>query len=479
MAPSSEPERPPPPPAVSSANTGLALALGGLGLMADVYDISILNLLRPSLVAHCGPMKPYQEFTVFAANVAGALIGQPLFGLIADCYGRRHTFVVTAILTAAASIGCAAAGPIGGLHTYDVLAIMRFLLGVGIGGEYPLAALNAAENADSVSSSFMLSVLLVGRFAGALLGCLVVLVLSQFGLTDAALWRSALGIGAFFALSSAVLRAALLSETPMYKALGDDGLSPMSSQGGALTAMRRTFVGTCGCWLFFDITNYGLGMFATALFPAEQGTGTAVTMLTVYGITAPFLLAGVVLAAVARMRTLLLVGLGLEFLCYLQLASVSPQVQATHPEDNSSSFALLLFALTRGVEAIGPGMAVFIVPAQVFPTRARGTAYGLSASAGRVGAIAGALIVPYVLEASGMSSVMAIMAVVCGMNFVWSWLFVPLYGPAELDAIFRVDSAGGAVERQAVVIQRILDEGGAASADGGGGKKEEATPIVA
>eukprot|EP00929_Paragymnodinium_shiwhaense_P067493 TRINITY_DN33963_c0_g1_i3.p1 TRINITY_DN33963_c0_g1~~TRINITY_DN33963_c0_g1_i3.p1 ORF type:complete len:156 (+),score=23.34 TRINITY_DN33963_c0_g1_i3:172-639(+) len=117
--------------------------LAALGLMADVYDFTIINLVRPLLEQNHGKMTPAQDSFVTGAAIFGAIIGQLVFGAIADAYGRRWVFITTVAMIAVASLGSALAEPIAafGWDIYTVLTFWRLIMGIGIGGEYNVSSL--------------------------------------------------------------------------------------------------------------------------------------------------------------------------------------------------------------------------------------------------------------------------------------------------------------------------------------------------
>lgn len=77
----------------------------------------------------------------------GSILGQLIFGYLADKYGRRKVYGLEVIITI---VGIA--GLIGKFDGFEwpmsVLAWMsfwRFLVGIGIGADYPLSAVISAE----------------------------------------------------------------------------------------------------------------------------------------------------------------------------------------------------------------------------------------------------------------------------------------------------------------------------------------------
>jgi len=79
----------------------------------------------------------------------GAVIGQLFFGVFADFVGRRRIFIITLVLITVGALGSAASVDTPAFSVYQQLAIWRFILGVGVGGEYPLSAAITSETATA------------------------------------------------------------------------------------------------------------------------------------------------------------------------------------------------------------------------------------------------------------------------------------------------------------------------------------------
>ena len=96
-----------------------------------------------------------QNSLVASSLMAGMIIGQLLGGILGDILGRKTAMILVMVLQIGGSLGSAifvsttAADYGGGLTTLEQLAIWRFILGVGAGGVYPLAAVMSAETSTA------------------------------------------------------------------------------------------------------------------------------------------------------------------------------------------------------------------------------------------------------------------------------------------------------------------------------------------
>ena len=82
--------------------------------------------------------------------LVGTLLGQLFFGVLGDKMGRKKVYLITLLLMITATIGQASsASTVRGFGMVTWLVLWRFVLGFGIGGEYPLSATIAAELSPS------------------------------------------------------------------------------------------------------------------------------------------------------------------------------------------------------------------------------------------------------------------------------------------------------------------------------------------
>lgn len=88
-----------------------------------------------------------QDSIVASSLLAGMIFGQLIGGYLGDVLGKRKAILLVMILQISGSIGSACISTSSmGLNVLEQLAIWRFILGIGAGGVYPLAAVLAAES---------------------------------------------------------------------------------------------------------------------------------------------------------------------------------------------------------------------------------------------------------------------------------------------------------------------------------------------
>jgi len=473
-----------------SGQARLAMALSCLGLMADMYDINVINLVRPSLQEEFGRLSPGEDALLSSAPLAGAVVGQLLLGALADRLGRRRVFVATAGLIGVSSLACALV-PSGwsSSRVFRALGVCRFFLGIGIGGEYPLAAASAVENSDAASSSQSLVFVLAGMVLGCMLGPIAFIIFSgPMQLDSAALWRFAFGFGAAMAFALCISRGALMQETTSFRAAqeatraaGDaagnieaaasaPGAPARGAAGGAgpaedgeaaghgdsaaaaLWAMRWSLLGTAGAWFLYNIMVYSVGLFSTTIFDAAPGLESAKVVLVINAPTVPATVAAWVLSRRMRMKDLQMLGFGLMALCF---AAESLLCDSSGFRPRAFVPGLCLYAAMSVLNTMGPGLGTFAVPGQIYPTRIRGTAHGLSSACGKMGAVTGTVMFPYIETYGGQSFMMGCMALFTLGALAWTVAFLPSYGVQELEAIAHMDGNTPLVH-QAMRAEEIL-----------------------
>ena len=123
----------------------LVLAIASAGWIFDVFEGQIfgscMNEVLPDLLRDSGLADQNELFVNvgLAAFLAGGALGGVLFGMMADRWGRRRTMALT-ILMYSAFTGLTALA-----QTWWHLAALRFLVGMGVGGEWAVAAAVVAE----------------------------------------------------------------------------------------------------------------------------------------------------------------------------------------------------------------------------------------------------------------------------------------------------------------------------------------------
>jgi MFS transporter, putative metabolite:H+ symporter len=175
---------------------GAATFFDGLDLLAVAYVVPVL--------APLWGLNPQKIGLLISSGFLGQLVGALVFGWVAEKFGRMPAMVWSIALFSILSLACAAA------WDFESFLILRFLQGIGLGGELPVAATYIGEvsKAKGRGQSILYYQVL---FAFGLAGCglLALWVVPHLG------WQFLFVIGAVPALLILFLRASL-PESPRW-----------------------------------------------------------------------------------------------------------------------------------------------------------------------------------------------------------------------------------------------------------------------
>jgi putative MFS transporter len=171
----------------------------------DAFDSIAIAYVLPPLIG-LWHLNPQQIGSLIGIGFAGQLVGAISFGWLAERRGRRLCMLITLLIFSLGALACAAA------TSYEMLWWLRFIQGIGLGGEIPLMAayLNEFARAEN-RGRFSLSVQVLFS-----IGLLVVAVVSVYVVPHWG-WRWMFVIGAIPALVAVPMRT-VLPESPRWLA---------------------------------------------------------------------------------------------------------------------------------------------------------------------------------------------------------------------------------------------------------------------
>ena len=171
----------------------------------DAFDSIAIAYVLPPLIG-LWHLNPQQIGSLIGIGFAGQLLGAIGFGWIAESWGRRRSMLATLLLFSLGALACAAA------PSYEVLWWLRFLQGIGLGGEIPLMAAYLNEFAHAPGRGrFSLSVQVLFSVGLLVVALVSVFVVPHWG------WQWMFIIGAIPALLAIPMRG-VLPESPRWLA---------------------------------------------------------------------------------------------------------------------------------------------------------------------------------------------------------------------------------------------------------------------
>lgn len=171
----------------------------------DAFDSIAIAYVLPPLIGQWH-LSPQQIGPLIGIGFAGQVLGAIAFGWIAERWGRRRSMLMTLLIFTLGSLACAAT------QSYAVLFWLRFVQGIGLGGEVPLMAAYVNEFAHAKGRGrFSLSVQVLFAIGLLVVALVSIYVVPHWG------WRWMFIIGAVPALLAIPLRA-ILPESPRWLA---------------------------------------------------------------------------------------------------------------------------------------------------------------------------------------------------------------------------------------------------------------------
>jgi len=401
-----------------------AVLTAGTGFFTDAYDLFIIGTALALIKIEYHP-SPILIGLIGSTALLAAFVGSTVFGRIADIFGRKKIYGLEATLMAVAAIGSALS------PNLVWLIVWRFVLGVGIGGDYPVSAVLMSEYANRKNRGRLVGMVFSMQALGLLAGPLVALLILGLGVHGDVAWRVMLGLGAIPALGVIYLRRTL-PESPRYVAQIQGRAAEAAAQMQKFTAgvvsagtemvtthakltlrqflsSRRyltLLLGTAGCWFVFDYAFYGntisTPLILKAVAPgASLITDTAIALLIFTVAAAPgYVLAFATVDRIGH-RRLQLFGFAMMGLAFLSIALIPRVTRLIVP-------FVLIYGISYFFTEFGPNTTTFLLASELFPVSARTTGHGFSAGFAKVGAFIGTLTFPIVNGDLGLSAVMAI-----------------------------------------------------------------------
>ncbi len=463
------------------------VVIAGMGFLTDAYDLFVISLALPIVAAVYGSngvLSTTQTSLLASAALIGAVIGPLVFGTLADRFGRRTIYVVTLSVLAVGAIGSAFSAPIGGLSTIDVLIVWRLVLGIGIGGEYPLSATIMSEYSNVHSRGRLVAMVFAMQGFGLLAGAAVSLGVVYLTTSLDLAWRVILGAGAVPALLTIYFRTRL-PETPRYSLSRGDVRSaaravervtgaPSASPGGASGLVRapvRTILRTYGLlifataasWFLLDASFYSTSIFNPEIlsqigFAASAAAGTlAKVRLLAVGNMVIALVAAVpgywaAVALIDRLgrRPLQMIGFAVMAVAFLLLSFTYSAIVTVLP------VFLTLYGFTFFFGNFGPNTTTFVYPSEVFPTAFRTTGHGIAASAGKAGAVVGVLVFASLQVVYGLPWFFGILAVIAFLGFVVTIVALPETSQRSLEDASGEDELAVLVRRFSTYLRSLV-----------------------
>ncbi|PYI05755.1 inorganic phosphate transporter [Aspergillus sclerotiicarbonarius CBS 121057] len=161
--------------------------VAGIGFFTDAYCIFSVNMVTPMLSVvywddkvnnTASSLVHNYEVALGIVTLGGALVGQLIFGIAADIWGRRKMYGLELIILIFSTLGMSmsSSGKNDSMSMIGVLLFWRFFMGLGVGADYPLSAVICSEFAPTRIRGRMLAAVFFCQSIGEVAAALVALI---------------------------------------------------------------------------------------------------------------------------------------------------------------------------------------------------------------------------------------------------------------------------------------------------------------
>jgi len=367
------------------------LGVAGVGWLFDAMDVGILSFVITALAVDWDLTKSQMGW-IGSINSIGMAVGALAFGIFADKIGRKQVFMWTLVLFSVAS------GISAFTTTLIAFMVLRFLVGMGLGGELPVASTLVSESVAAKERGRV--VVLLESFWAA--GWLIAALISYFVIPTWG-WRVALLLTAIPAVYAIYLRWHL-PDSPQFTAKVEAKKRSIFLNIRDVWSKKYARA-TLMLWvLWFTVVFSYYGMF---LWLPSVMVGKGFDMITSFKYVLIMTLAqlpGYFTAAWFIEKF----GRKFVLVSYLIGTAVSAFIFG-----NAETMAVLLISgMLLSFFNLGAWGALYAYTPEQYPAIIRGTGAGMAAAVGRIGGIFGPLLVGSLLTAG--YDIGFIFAIFCG-----------------------------------------------------------------
>ncbi|CAL9240875.1 unnamed protein product [Arabidopsis halleri] len=434
-----------------------AIIVAGMGLFTDAYDlfcIAPIMKMISQIYYHKDSIGTAILSTSYAIALLGTALGQLIFGYLGDRVGRRKVYGLCLLIMIFSSFGCGFSVCTTRRSCVMVsLGFFRFVLGLGIGGDYPLSATIMSEFANKRTRGAFIAAVFSMQGLGILMSSAVTMVVcvafknaagegssektNVAGLETVAppesdiAWRLILMIGALPAALTFYWRM-LMPETARYTALvennvveaakdmqrvmtvsmisqiAEDSSSELEQPPSSsyklfsrrfLNLHGRDLFAASANWFLVDVVFYTSNLLLSQIFNVSTKPPNSTNVYeSAFEVSK---LAAIVAACstipgywftvyfIDKIGRVKIQMMGFFLMAVVYLVAGIPYSWYWSKHEKTKKGFMVLYGLIFFFSNFGPNTTTFIIPAELFPARFRSTCHGISGAAGKFGAIVG------------------------------------------------------------------------------------------
>ena len=394
------------------------LGASGIGWALDAMDVGLISFVIAALSVHWGISKG-DGSVIASAGFAGMAIGASVGGLLADRIGRRSVFALTLLVYGLATGASAVATGVG------ALIVLRFIVGLGLGAELPVASTLMSEFAPARIRGRVIVWLEAFWALGWILAAVIGTFVAASGPTG---WRWALAVGLVPAVYSLVIRLGMPESVRYLEKVGHHeqaesvvvefersagvdvpggaapaepgavGDVPVADQvratGGIWSrALRRRTAGLWAVWFCINLAYYGAFIWIPTLLVDRGFTLTqsfTFTLIITLAQIPGYAMAAWLIEVLGRRWTLTL------FLAGSALAATGYGLA-------DSEAMILVAGCLLSFFNLGAWGALYAIGPELYPTAVRGTGTGAAAAFGRIASMLAPFLVPVLVVTGGQA----------------------------------------------------------------------------
>ena len=414
----------------------------GSATFFDAFDALSLAFVLPTLKG-LWQLTPAQIGTLISIGYVGQFLGALAFGSLAERVGRVRSATLAIAIMSVMAIACIFTG------NYLALLVCRFIQGIGVGGEVPVAAayINELSPAKSRGRFFLFYEMIfpIGLMATGQLGAWLV---PSFG------WKAMFLVGGIPGAIVAIM-VALLPESPRWlinhgrhdeaqrivediEASTDKRISAqpescrdLASRGAATNKAswremfsplyRRQTIVVWALWFCTYLVTNGLNNWLPTLYR------------TVYNLDLATALRTASLTNVLQVLTTLACALLVDRLgrrrwagaCYIiaALAFIALAAGGTDSVVRVALFGTLAYGVLASTNVL-----LYLYTPEIYPTRMRAVGTGLATAWLRIGSSAGPMLIANLVPLGGLRSVFWLFGGICAITFLVSRFMIETRG---------------------------------------------------
>ncbi|MFB5253186.1 MFS transporter [Bacillus cereus] len=365
------------------------LGIAGLGWLFDAMDVGMLSFVMVALQKEWG-LSTQEMGWIGSVNSIGMAVGALVFGILSDKIGRKSVFIITLLLF---SIG---SGLTALTTTLAMFLVLRFLIGMGLGGELPVASTLVSESVEAHERGKIV-VLLESFWAG---GWLIAALISYFVIPKYG-WEVAMVLSAVPALYALYLRWNL-PDSPRFQKVEKRPSVIENIKSVWSGEYRKATIMLWILWFCVVFSYYGMFLWLPSVM-VLKGFSLIKSFQYVLIMTLAQL-PGYFTAAWFIER------LGRKFVLVTYLIGTACSAYVFGIADSLT--ALIVAGMLLSFFNLGAWGALYAYTPEQYPTTIRGTGAGMAAAFGRIGGILGPLLVGYLV--ASQASLSLIFTIFCG-----------------------------------------------------------------